>query len=508
MSSRTDNAKRNIITGLINKFLSILMPFAVRTIIIKELGMEYGGLDNLFVSILQVLNLSELGFSSAVVYCMYKPISENDNDTISALYGFFKKAYNVIGIIILISGIIVTPFLKYLIKDDVPNAINIYVLYFVYLLNTVISYLLFSYKNVLLNAYQRIDVTNNILTFVRTIMYSVQIILLVVFKNYYVYVMIIPACTIINNILTSIVVNKLFPNIKPIGRLNSELKKEIKYQVSGLFIGKVCVVSRNSFDSIIVSAYFGLISTAMYNNYYYIMNAVVSVMTILCNSIVPGIGNSIAVETQEKNYMDFRKINFIYLWVVGWCTVSLLCLYQPFMKIWMKDDKLLFNFGTVVLFCVYFFALMMGNIRATYSEAAGLWWQNRYRSIAEAVANLILNVVLGKIMGINGILLATLITIVVVNFGMSSKILFDHYFTKISIMNYFKDITLYAIVTFVASIITYYLCSFVKLTYIYQIVINGVICLIIPNCIFILLYMRTDNFKTAKLWIKGIFLKK
>ena len=196
MSSRTGNAKRNIIAGFINKIISILMPFLMRTVIIRELGMNYLGLDNLFVSILQVLNLTELGFNSAVSYCMYKPISEGDTDTICALYAFFKRAYTVVGICILSAGMGIMPFLNSFIKGDIPENINIYILYVIYLANTVISYMLFAYKNIILSASQRLDITNNILTFSKLAMYICQLVLLLAVKNYYIYIMIMPIATI------------------------------------------------------------------------------------------------------------------------------------------------------------------------------------------------------------------------------------------------------------------------------------------------------------------------
>lgn len=504
MSSRTGNAKRNIIAGFINKIISILMPFLMRTVIIRELGMNYLGLDNLFVSILQVLNLTELGFNSAVSYCMYKPISEGDTDTICALYAFFKRAYTVVRICILSAGMGIMPFLNSFIKGDIPENINIYILYVIYLANTVISYMLFAYKNIILSASQRLDITNNILTFSKLAMYICQLVLLLAVKNYYIYIMIMPIATIANNMITSTVVDALFPSYKPYGKLSEEMKNEIKFQVRGLFIGRLCLVTRNSLDSIIVSMYLGLTVTAIYNNYYYIMNAVASILTIICNSITPGIGNSIATESEEKNYSDFRKFNFLFLWIVGWCTVCLLCLYQPFMVFWVGSGAM-FEMNTVILFSMYFFALMMGNIRAAYSEAAGLWWHNRYRAVGESISNLFLNIVLGKLLGVNGIVLATLIAIVIINFGMSTSILFKFYFLGESKYEYFRDVIYYAAVTAIACSTSMWACSIIKFEYaLKQIIWNLGLCIWIPGTVFFLFYRRLPVFKTSVTWVKGV----
>ena len=82
---RTKNATKNIIFGVILKLYQILVPFFIRTAMIYSLGIEYLGLNSLFTSILQVLNLAELGVGSAMVFSMYKPISEDDDKKICAL---------------------------------------------------------------------------------------------------------------------------------------------------------------------------------------------------------------------------------------------------------------------------------------------------------------------------------------------------------------------------------------------------------------------------------------
>ena len=181
--SRTKNTVRNISAGLINKVVMLLFPFVIRTILIKHLGSDYLGLSSLFTSILQVLNLTELGFSSAIVYSMYKPLAEKDTKTICTLMNFYKKIYRIIGLIIIIFGMLLIPFLPKLIHGSYPETINITILYLIYLFNTGVTYFLFAYKSSLLNADQRNDIINNVNTIVGSVQYIMQIIILIVFKN-------------------------------------------------------------------------------------------------------------------------------------------------------------------------------------------------------------------------------------------------------------------------------------------------------------------------------------
>lgn len=94
---RTKNATRNIIFGLLSRIYGILIPFVMRSAMIYFMGIEYLGLNSLFTSILQVLNLAELGVSSAMVYSMYKPIAQDDRTSICALMKLYRLYYRIIG---------------------------------------------------------------------------------------------------------------------------------------------------------------------------------------------------------------------------------------------------------------------------------------------------------------------------------------------------------------------------------------------------------------------------
>ena len=115
------NVSNNITSGIIKKIISITLPFLIRTAIIYCLGAEYLGLNSLFTSILSVLNLTELGFSSAIVFCMYKPLAEKNIDLVCGLLTFFKKVYFVMGILILFIGLVLTPFITVFISGTPIN---------------------------------------------------------------------------------------------------------------------------------------------------------------------------------------------------------------------------------------------------------------------------------------------------------------------------------------------------------------------------------------------------
>lgn len=501
---RSRNALRNITWGLVNRIVTLLFPFALRTILIYTLGSEYLGLNSLFTSILTVLNLAELGFSSAIVFSMYKPIAENNTNEICALMAYYKKAYLLIGIIILVCGLILTPFLTRFISGNYPRDINLYGLYLLFLVNTSVSYFMFAYKVSILTAHQREDILNKVDIVLRIFIYSLQLIVLIKFRNYYLYVFTNILYTVMNNIVCTIISYKKYPQYKCKGELDKESRKKLKRNIGGLMIGKICVVSRNSFDNIFISAFLGLQIVAIYGNYYYIMNAIIGVLSIFMNAVSAGIGNSVASETVEKNYKDMNTIVFIYEWIAGLCTVCLFCLYQPFMKIWM-GDKMLFPMIDVVLICMYFYSLSMGDVRSRYSNAAGLFWESRHYVLMEAVINVCLNYFLGRFFGVHGIILATLATILFINFGWGSYIVFKFYFKQFSVVEFYLRNLLYFIVTVLAITITCFIVKYIPDEGGVTFLAKSIICCIIPNIIYLLAYKKTIVFNDARQMLMKAF---
>jgi len=208
---RRKNAKRNIISGIYLKTFQTLVPFLLRSVMIYKMGMDYVGLDSLFVSVLHVLNLAELGVGNAMVYSMYHPISVDDGKKINALLHLYKKYYRIIGLIVLVAGSLLTPFIDHLISGSVPAGVNIYILYYINLLATVLSYWMFAYKNSLLMAHQRTDITNKINLFSFVIRYSLQFLSLFVFRNIYGYFISILISQLAANLLTFYITSKMYP---------------------------------------------------------------------------------------------------------------------------------------------------------------------------------------------------------------------------------------------------------------------------------------------------------
>lgn len=493
---RTKNASRNMIFGVILKIYQLAIPFLMRTAMIYMLGVEYLGLNSLFTSILQVLNLAELGVGSAMIYSMYKPIAEDDNETICALMRLYKIYYRVIGLAICVAGLILLPFIPKLISGDVPADINIYVLYLLNLSATVLSYWLFAYKNSILQARQRTDLTSKVLLGTETVKYVLQISALAIFHNYYYFVIIILFTQILTNIVTAIVSDRLYPDFQPKGKLPKEQIKQINRRIRDLFTSKIGGVIVDSVDTIVISAFLGLTVLAVYQNYFYLITAVIGLVAIIFSSVTAGIGNSIVVETQEKNFNDLQKFTFIIAWISGVCTCCFLCLFQPFMRVWVGEELLL-DFPVVICLCIYFFIYEINRLLNTYKDAAGIWHEDRFRPLVTALTNLVLNLVMVQFWGIYGIILSTVLSMMFVGMPWLLHNLFTVIFSRKFFSSYFKKLLFYTAMVFISAAATYLICSIIKLPDILLIIVRLIICGIVPNVIFLIAFYKTDEFKES-----------
>lgn len=500
---RIKNASRNIIFGVILKAYQILVPFLMRTAMIYLMGVQYLGLNSLFTSILQVLNLAELGVGSAMIYSMYKPIADDDDTTICALMKLYRTYYRGIGLVITIVGCILTPFIPYLIKSDVSAEINIYILYLLNLGATVLSYWLFAYKNSILRAHQRTDVVSKVTLVTSTIQYGLQLFVLWAFHNYYFYVIVMLATQALTNIVTAVYADKLYPQFKPKGDIPKQEVKQINKRIRDLFTAKLGGVIVNSADTIVISAFLGLTVLAIYQNYYFIITSIIGFVTVIFSSVTAGIGNSLVVETKEKNFIDLLKFTFIICWIAGICSCCFLNLFQPFMEIWVGKDLML-GFSAVIWFVVYYYVYEVNQLLNTYKDAGGIWHEDRFRPLVTAIANLGMNLLMVNYIGIYGIILSTVLSMVIVGMPWLIHNLFSTLFPKEYMTSYLKKLFFYIFVSVISTVVTVFICNFVNYNPWITFVLRGIICFIVPNMIFLFVYKNTKEFKDTLLLVDKV----
>lgn len=509
--TRTENSIRNSTVALLSQGIIVLLSFITRTIFIKNLGANYLGINGLFTNILTVLSFAELGFGTAIVYALYKPLAENDYNKISALMNFYSKVYRFIGIFVLISGIILVPYLNFFINDvkELPGDMPpLWIVYILYLLNSSVSYF-FNYKRSIVIASQNgyLDSLNQLtFTFVRNV---VQILILIVFKDFLLYLIVQVVCTLLSNIIISIKADKLFPYLKEKKKekLNKENLKEIVKNVSAMSFHKFGSVIVSGTDSILISKFVGVIAAGYYSNYVLLTTTVKTVYIQILSPITASVGNFVTSKTEDEVYKFFKKLFFLNAYIAIFCTSCLTSLVNPFISL-LWGDEYTFSNITVYLIMFSFFINCMRQVSNIFIDTNGLFWQIRWKSFFEAIINFTVCLFLVKSLklGVTGIVLGTIVSNIMTNFWWEPYVV--HKFAlKKPLLNYFISYSKVLVVYLITLLITLGIESYILENFA-GFVIKSIISFIVPNLIIWIIYRKTEEYKYFLSIVKKYLFKK
>lgn len=503
--TRTYYAKLNITLGFVSKLVTIIAEFILRSIFIQYLGEELLGVNGVFTNVIQILSLTELGLNHVVGYSFYKPLANNDEGKISALIRFYKRIYNIISLVVLVIGILLIPFLKFIINTDFPVD-NLYVLYIIFLADTVFSYF-FVYKNTLLTAAQKGYISTKYNMFAELLIIMVQIVIIVLYKNLVLYLLARVVINLTKNYLLSKRAERDYPYIK---KESSDLSQkeisEMKETIKSGFIYKLSSVLLNSTDSIIISSVIGTVWVGYLANYNTITIGLDSFYTIIFSSLTAGVGNLVEREGVEQR----EKIFNIMLMTAAWISVVFSgCFYalsDEFVTLWLGEKYALDNFTVISKTLILFLSCSMQPI-FTYREALGLYRKTKYAMLAAAFINVILSIFLGIWLSLGGVLIATVISRLLTYYWYEPNILYRECFQK-KANSYFKR----RIVDWIGLIIVLYAVRWVGIIWNavtwMEWVIKAVSIFVAVNVVCWFIYGKTNEFYALKKQINNIVTKK
>ena len=504
---RTKNAAKNVLFGSILKMFNMMVPFIMRTVMLHYLGVKYLGLNGLFGSILSFLNLAELGVGSAMVFSMYKPIAEDDTESICALLQLYRTLYRIIGLFIAVVGLALTPFLRHLIHDEIPPDMNLYILYFISLGNTVLTYWLFAYKRSLLDAHQRTDVSSKVCLCIHFVEYTLKFLTLIIFSNYYIYLIVQVIAQISINIVTAMRVTKMFPSYYPHGHLPREKMMDIVRRVRDLFTSRFSSVVFTYADTLVISAFMGLAVLAIYQNYYFVITSLRTFLEVIIGACIAGIGNSLVTESEEKNYKDLFRFTMLFCWLMCVSSAMLLCMYQPFMMLWMGEENML-PFNYVVCFSIYYYTMGVNKLVNMFKDAAGIWRKDRWRPLTAALVNLGLNLATVRWLGLYGVLLSSVVSIVVIQIPWLFHNLFQEVFPRKYLWQYVRYFCSFVVVALISCCASWFACSAFHIGTWPSLFVNACISFIIPNLLFFAVFGRNKMLWESFAQIKGVLSRK
>lgn len=509
-NSRTKNTIYNFASSMIGQIITVVMQFVVRTVFIQTLGKSYLGISGLFSNILSMLSLAELGVGSAILFKLYKPIAEKDEKRINILIQFYKKVYVFIGITVATIGIILIPFLRFMVNDYEKLellGINAIFVYLLYLLQSVSSYLFFAYKSAIVKADQK-EYILNIVTYISTIICSIiQIVILKVFNNFELYILILVFSTIIQNIVNAVVADKLYPFIKNKEKEKIEEKeiKEIFKDCGAIFLYRLNGVVLKATDNIIISIFLGLEMVGMYSNYYVLYTTINTILTKIFDSVTHSLGNLHTGKNLEHEYKIFKTVNFIAVILGATAGIGIFCVSNEFIKAWIGENWV-FMQPFALLMGIELYTLSIRIYLSKYRNAMGLFQEAKYRPLIGMLINLIISVILVKVWGICGVLIGTIVADWTTLMWYDPLIIHKYGLKNIVPVNkFYKKNILYVAITIIIGTINYIICNNILINYGWLSVIgHAIICAVSVPLIFIIIFKKEDETEFIFLLLRKI----
>lgn len=491
--SRTEFSMVNTTVAFLAQISAILIGFFTRVVFTHTLSEGYVGINGLFTDILNILSLSELGVGTAITYALYDPIAKNDRKKQQILMRMFRTFYRITASIVGIAGICLIPFLDTLMKNR-PDVDHLLLIYLLYLLNSVISYLLI-YKKTLVDAHQL-----NYLTVLNhngfiIIQHILQIIILLTTHNFILFLMIAVLCTLTGNIVMSKQADHLFPYLKEPchEKLPDADRKDIIRNVKAMLLHKIGEVAVNNTDNLLISSFVGVISAGMYSNYYLIIGSVRQVLDQALQGVTASVGNLGVTEHGEKVHRVFRLLFFIGQWLFGFAGICLLELLNPFVAM-AFGRQYLFEESIVLVLCINFF--INGTRRAVliFKESMGLFWYDRYKSIIEAILNLGISIILVLKLGIAGVFIGTFCSTILTSFWVEPFVLYKYRF-KQSPVRFFLRYAANLLIMGLVWIVTDFCCKMYQGSTFTTFLFRFLICILVPNLLLLFIYGKTEDGK-------------
>lgn len=500
--SRTSNSIRNGAMSILYNCVVIAIAFIAQSIFIKTLGAEYNGVKSLFQNIVTMLSIAELGFGNAIVYRLYKPLLENNEEETKRLLLYYKKVYTLIATFIFFVGGMLTVIIPRLVGNTTITD-NIYIIYLLFLLNTVLSYFM-SYKRAILYADQKnyiINIFDMLFAIAKNIL---QTVVLIITKNFIVYLIVQILLTLLQNFVIYIYVNKKYAYLNVLydaSDLDIETKNDIKTSVNGLLFHKLGAFFVTGTDNILISlsSKLGILYVGLYSNYNMIITNVANIFGGIINSVTASVGNLLAEfeNNNDRKYTVYKNVLLVNNWIFTFGAISIFILADDFISMWIGNEYLLSKLTLFVLVLSFYFNGLKRTSNA-FKEAAGIFYTDRFIPILESVVNLVFSILLMNLIGLPGVFLGTILSSFVLLFYGYPKYVYTKMFDK-SFSDYYKLYFMHILHAAICFIITYIVCMNLKFnSVIASFVIKILICGTVPNFIYYLLVRNTGEFAYVK----------
>lgn len=453
--SRTKNVSRNAIVSFLSHLLRILIGFIIRKLFIKYLGVTYLGYNSVFTNILQMLNLADLGVGVAITSYLYKPLAEGDTKRISSLMYIYKKLYSFMGFLVICIGLVVSLFLGQLIPDADCSLSYLRLLFFINLIGTVSTYFV-AYKRTLIIADQKAYITNIYDTIMYFVVSILQVIVLVYYPNYVIYLTLNILKNIVSNVILSAKANRMYTFIsKDIDdKTVKEYRPQIYQYIKDVFVSRIGAVVYYSTDNIILSVVKGSLLTGYLSNYTLITTQLNTIVVQVLNSLQSIFGNYISTNSDLKKQRQMTDNYFCVNFCIGnFCMICFSLLAQPFIKMFFGENMLL-SCSTALWLGINLMLTFLIQLPSQVFVIYRLYKYDRPIIIVSATLNILISIALAGYIGVDGVLIGTFVTSLIYLF--SRFFVISKYVYHVSFWQYILKIFKYGLISVISFFVTYY----------------------------------------------------
>ena len=491
---RTEKSIRNFIFAIASQAITVVLSFITRTCLIYCLGIEAVSINGLFTEVITALSLAELGVGSAIVYNLYKPLSEGDHQKVSQLMNLFRKAYRIIALATLVIGVSLTPWLHLFIRDLSYDMSYIRLIYLMFVFQSVVSYL-FSYKIALLEADQNAYIFTKISTIFRIVGTVLVLIILLVTRKYIFFLGANILLVILTNAYASHVVDQKYPYIDKKEKLPKEERSQIFGNIRNIFVKQFAGRVVDSTDNLLISSLVSTLLVGYYSNYLVVIGVFKQLTDRMMNAAMASMGNLFVTERTENKIETLNRLTFIFYVFASIAAVGTFACVQPFITLWLGDEYLL-NYSVVAILCLLLVTEITYKPLSSAMHLSGFFEIGRNISFVSAIVNLAVSIVLGMRIGMIGIFIGTMCTYTI---EIITKIhyLFKLYFKESSLRYVFfwiRMLSVYIVETIIIYIINLRLHFSALPTFLF----NGFVSVLLTFAIITLVFGRTDAYIYSK----------
>ncbi|WP_147533179.1 lipopolysaccharide biosynthesis protein [Bacillus marasmi] len=501
---RSINSIKNIAVSILLQLVIILLGFMSRKVFLDSLGTEYLGVNGVLTNIIAILSLVEAGISGSLTYNLYKPLAENNREKIIALVQLYKQVYRVLAFIIFVVSLAIYPILDHLLKGS-ESVSFLKLAFFIFVLKNIVYYF-YEHKVAIFVADQKEYILTRIYTIFHVIATLAKMLILILTKDFILFLIIELITNTLQCFINNRVVAKRYPYLftKKRYQLEKQEKAGLITQIKALFLHKVGTYFIYGTDNMIISYFLGVGTVGLYANYLMLIGQVGALFTPILGGMTASVANVITIEGKDKQYSVFNMVYLINFWLYSIGIIFLYNLLEPFINWWLGDGYLLDHL-TFIILLVNFYLTGMRACITTFKEGGGIFVLDKYTPIIEAGLNVGISMILVHYLGLAGIFLGTTISLLAV-FWYPPRLVFKNIFGQ-KVSTYFWKYGFYSLLAVVTCVVTTLLIDHLFSGNSLLILVGkGLVCLFVPNLVYLLVFFKRPEFQYLKDIIGNILL--